>query len=102
MHVLDGGDQLKHEISDMLRLERAFVEADGFIKISHGAELEDDEEVGLGLEGIEKAHDMGVLPEQIVEPELLGVIVVIVMVVMRWLGETLDGNKLVGFDIPSE
>jgi hypothetical protein len=60
VHALDGTDQLKHEVTDVLGLEGALAKANGFIEVTIRTELQDEVDVVLGLERLEKIDDVGV------------------------------------------
>jgi len=100
--MLNGIDQLKHKLADVLGLQRAFVKADGFIEVTIGAKLEDKVDVVLGLEGLKQVDNVGVRANAEVDSELLGALVhgqsgLIGASVV--LGDDLDRNDFASYEV---
>jgi hypothetical protein len=53
MHVLNSIDELEHEVTDMLRLQRPPAKAYRFVEVPLGTVLKDEVGVRVGLEMME-------------------------------------------------
>ena len=71
MHVFYSTDQLKHEIADMLGLERSLPGSDGFVEITIWAVLESEIGVTRGLERADEVDDVGMEANARVHSQLL-------------------------------
>lgn len=98
MHELNSGDQLEHELTDMLRFQGATAETNGFVEVAIRAKLEDKVEMVLTLEGVKQVDDVRVGVESAMNGEFLGTFV---NGEGRWagigicvLGQALDSNIL--------
>jgi hypothetical protein len=102
VHVLDSTDQLHHEAANVVCLERSTVNTDGLVKVTHWAELQDKEHVSVGLERVDQVHNVWMVPENVVACELDEVVLSKgrrLLRVVGSLGQTLDGNLLVGLEV---
>jgi len=89
----------------VLRLQGSMAVADGLIEVTLRAELQDQIDVGIGLEGIDEIDNVAVLAQAAVQEELLRLIVdgEVQPGVTRGrpLGETLESDGLVGQEVVS-
>lgn len=104
MDVGNGVNQLQHELPDVLRLQRAGARADRAIQVTPRAELEDEIDMGIGLEGVNQIDDITVGAEVGVTGQLLRPLIDrkggVALGDSRFLGEHLDGDVLVGVQVP--
>ncbi|KAK6724067.1 hypothetical protein SNK04_002908 [Fusarium graminearum] len=58
VHVVNGIDELKHELADMLCLERTVTLSDCFVEITLTTKLENEVDMRFGLERVNKVDDV--------------------------------------------
>jgi hypothetical protein len=84
-------------------LQRTLVEADGFVEVAIGAELEDEVDVVLALEGLEQIDDVVVGAKAKMDTELFGALIDSeggrTVDGGGRLGNDLDGNIVVGYQV---
>ena len=71
VHVFDSADELEHEASNMVGLERAVVQADSFVEITLRAILKHQVSVSIGLEVMDQIDEVRMMLQDIVTLELL-------------------------------
>jgi hypothetical protein len=103
VHELYSIDELQHEVTDVLSLQRALAEADGFIEVAIRAKLENKVDVVLRLERLEQVHNVGVRGNAEVDVKLLGTLVDgddgRAGIGGRRLGDDLDGHIITGYKV---
>jgi len=104
MHGLDGTNQLKHEIPNVLGFQRTFSKPDGFVEIAIRAEFQDKVDVVGGFERLKKINNVGVRPNAEMNCQFFRVLI---HGKARGTGvggtrlrEALYGNVLAGDEIP--
>ena len=106
--MVNGVDKLKHEVTDMLRLEGTAAGADCFVEVTVAAQLENDVLVVVGLEIVHEVDDVWVRTEVRVDLKLLRAVVdsdsggagVIVLRCVG-LGDAFDGDVVASTDVAS-
>jgi hypothetical protein len=92
---LNSVDKLHHEVADVLSLKGTLANTDGLVKVAIGAELKDQVDVVLGLEGLEQVDDIGMVTKVEVDTKLLGTLIDCES------GRAVDGGRALGDDLDS-
>ena len=97
MHELHGVDELKHELPNALSLKWTTTKADGFVKITHRTELQDQIHVNLRFESMDEVDSVRVIAKTFVTSEFQEMIVARgrTSATVGGLGQALDGHELV-------
>ena len=101
--VLNGIDQLHHEVADVLGLHGAAVVADGLVEVAVGAKLQNDVDVVLALEGLKQVDGVVVGAEAEMNTELFGALIDgkggRAVDSGSGLGNDLDGDVVAGYQV---
>jgi len=105
VNELDGTNKLHHEVAHMLSLQRTLVIADGLVKVTVGAVLQDKVDVVLRLERLKHIDNIRVLAKAKVDTKLFRAFIYSksrrAVHCSRRLGDTFDGNKITGGQVLS-